>query len=221
MLVRSSDHYLQVVIPVSKLETSQLSREEVINFIGRTMGLRTLFKQAHLPDIEQELLRVDETFVKSHMKVGLLRIKAKQRTEEEIFSNEQEPGPYDEFLNLLGQRVKLMGFKRFLGGLDADHNLTGEESVFVEYKGIEVMFHVATLMPFTANDPQQVTQAKHLATIWGGAMVGGGGGGGYVDAWVDCRQTGRQAGRQVVLVGVVVKCTNNVPFSTNVSIIDR
>ena len=42
-------------------------------------------------------------------------------------------------------------------------------------------------------------------------------GGGYVDAWVDCRQTGRQ----VVLVGVVVKCTNNVPFSTNVPIIDR
>lgn len=138
------------------METTQLSRDEVISFIGRTMGLRTMFKRAHLPDIEHELLRVDETFVKNHMKVGVLRVKAKQRTEEEIFSNEQEPGPYDEFLNLLGQRVKLMGFKKFLGGLDADRNLTGEESVFVEYKGIEVMFHVATLIPFTANDPQQV-----------------------------------------------------------------
>ena len=55
-----------------------------------------------------------------------------------------------------GKRVKLQGFKGFLGGLDNDRDLTGQESVFTDFHHLEVMFHVAPLMPFTPNDPQQV-----------------------------------------------------------------
>ena len=120
------------------------------------MNLHTSFKKASLPNIEQELLKIDETFVKNKHKVGLIQVKAGQTNEEDIFSNAHEPGPFDEFLNMMGQRVKLLGFKKFLGGLDGDRNFTGKESVFVEYKDLEVMFHVSTLMPYTENDPQQV-----------------------------------------------------------------
>ena len=88
----------------------------------------------------------------------MLRVKQGQRTEEAIFANGHEPGPFDEFLNVLGSRVKLHGFKRFLGGLDSERDMTGEESVFTEFEGLEMMMHVATLMPFTPNDPQQVQQ---------------------------------------------------------------
>ncbi len=56
-----------------------------------------------------------------------------------------------------GKRVELQGFGGFLGGLDSDRNLTGRESVFTEFSGLEVMFHVAPLMPFSASDPQQVS----------------------------------------------------------------
>lgn len=34
--------------------------------------------------------------------------------------------------------------------------MNGEMSVFTEFQGLEVMFHVATLMPFSSSDPQQV-----------------------------------------------------------------
>ena len=34
--------------------------------------------------------------------------------------------------------------------------MTGEYSVSTEFAGLEVMFHVAPLMPFDPNDPQQV-----------------------------------------------------------------
>ena len=61
-----------------------------------------------------------------------------------------------------GKRVKLQGFNQFLGGLDNEKDLTGEYSVFTEFQGLDVMFHVSTLMPFSPNDPQQ---ARHLVTI--------------------------------------------------------
>jgi len=57
-----------------------------------------------------------------------------------------------------GKRVKLQGFSQFLGGLDNEKDLTGEYSVFTEFQGLDVMFHVSTLMPFSPNDPQQ---ARH------------------------------------------------------------
>ena len=156
ILVRSSDHYLHGLISVGQLDVTQLSREEVVSAIARAMNLHTSFKKASSPNIEQELLKIDETFVKNKHKVGLIQVKPGQTNEEDIFSNAHEPGPFDEFLNMIGQRVKLLGFKKFLGGLDGDRNFTGEDSVFVEYKDLEVMFHVSTLMPYTENDPQQV-----------------------------------------------------------------
>ncbi len=46
-----------------------------------------------------------QTFVKSHHKFGVLRVLQGQRTEEEVFSNSHEPGPFDEFLKVLGKFV--------------------------------------------------------------------------------------------------------------------
>ncbi len=65
--------------------------------------------------------------------------------------------------------MQLRGFEGFLGGLDSDRNLTGKESVFVEFSGLEVMFHVAPLMPFSASDPQQVS--SHSQTVCGCVCV--------------------------------------------------
>ena len=46
---------------------------------------------------------LSQTFVKSHHKVGVLRIKRGQSSEEDIFANSNEPGSFDEFLNVLGK----------------------------------------------------------------------------------------------------------------------
>ncbi len=45
---------------------------------------------------------------------------------------------------------------RYRGGLDNCHNQTGENSVYTEYDGQEIMFHVSTLLPFDPSDKQQV-----------------------------------------------------------------
>ena len=56
----------------------------------------------------------------------------------------------------------LKGFQGFLGGLDNEKNMTGEYSVSTEFADLEVMFHVAPLMPYDPNDPQQVTYSNPI-----------------------------------------------------------
>lgn len=50
---------------------------------------------------------------------------------------------------------------RFRGGLDVCHGQTGSEAVFTSFQGREIMFHVATKLPFTEGDPQQVRYMYH------------------------------------------------------------
>lgn len=54
---------------------------------------------------------------------------------------------------------------RFRGGLDVCHGQTGSEAVYTSFHGREIMFHVATKLPFTDGDPQQVSRCHMSAQI--------------------------------------------------------
>ena len=49
------------------------------------------------------LSHLPSDLVKGHHKVGVLRVKQGQCSEEDIFCNEHEPGPFDQFLRVLGK----------------------------------------------------------------------------------------------------------------------
>ncbi|KAI4889736.1 hypothetical protein NFI96_003433 [Prochilodus magdalenae] len=51
-------------------------------------------------------------------KVGVLYCKAGQSTEEEMYNNESAGPAMEEFLDLLGQRVRLKGFTKYRAQLD-------------------------------------------------------------------------------------------------------
>ena len=38
--------------------------------------------------------------------------------------------------------------------------MTGTHSIYSEWHGLEIMFHVANLMPLAPNDPQQVRDQR-------------------------------------------------------------
>lgn len=42
------------------------------------------------------------------------------------------------------------------------HDLTGLYSVFTHWRGIEIMFHVSTLLPHEENDPQKLQRKRHI-----------------------------------------------------------
>lgn len=52
-------------------------------------------------------------------------MKEDQYTEEQILDNNENSLLFDEFLTLLGDRVRLKGFDKYKGGLDTVHDLTG------------------------------------------------------------------------------------------------
>ena len=62
----------------------------------------------------------------------------------------------------MGDKIELSGWRYFSGGLDTKTNTTGEHSIFGRYDDYEIMFHVSTLLPFYAPDPQQVERKRHL-----------------------------------------------------------
>ncbi|XP_042628708.1 rap1 GTPase-activating protein 1-like [Cyprinus carpio] len=104
----------------------------------------------------------DEHRVSPNFKFGVLYQREGQLTEEDILSNNEESEEFLEFLSILGQTVKLQGFTGFRGGLDVSHGQTGNEAVFTSFHGREIMFHVATKLPFTEGDPQQLQRKRHI-----------------------------------------------------------
>ncbi|AWO96431.1 putative rap1 GTPase-activating protein 2-like isoform 2 [Scophthalmus maximus] len=104
----------------------------------------------------------DEHRVSQNFKFGILYQKEGQFTEEDILGNNDESEEFKEFLSILGETIQLQGFTGFRGGLDVCHGQTGSEAVFTSFRGREIMFHVATKLPFTEGDPQQLQRKRHI-----------------------------------------------------------
>ncbi|XP_041649078.1 rap1 GTPase-activating protein 2 [Cheilinus undulatus] len=104
----------------------------------------------------------DEHRVSQNFKFGILYQKEGQLTEEDILCNNEESDQFKDFLSILGETIQLQGFTRFRGGLDVCHGQTGSEAVYTSFHGREIMFHVATKLPFTEGDPQQLQRKRHI-----------------------------------------------------------
>lgn len=95
-------------------------------------------------------------------KFGILYVKDGDQSEEEMFQNEHGSEDFEEFLNFIGDRVRLKGFRGFAGGLDTKNDTTGLYSVHTYWGEAEIMFHVSTLLPYSRSDPQQVERKRHI-----------------------------------------------------------
>ncbi|CAG5020709.1 unnamed protein product [Parnassius apollo] len=104
----------------------------------------------------------DEHVLVNNFKFGVLYQKYGQTTEEELFGNNETSPVFDEFLEMLGQRIKLKDHKGYRGGLDIMNGHTGTEAVYERYMEREIMFHVAPLLPHTAGDAQQLQRKRHV-----------------------------------------------------------
>lgn len=63
LLVRSAYHYVHGVVGVGELvggELGRVDREELISVLTREMALETPLKAALFPDLQRDLLKIDE-----------------------------------------------------------------------------------------------------------------------------------------------------------------
>ena len=119
------------------------------------------------PKFQDELLRYEEKQMpQRNYKFGVLYCKKNQTDENEMYGNldQESSKPYQDFLKFLGERVKLQGFDKYRAGLDVKSNNTGEYSVYTTYQDgwYQIMFHVATLLPFQPADEQKVERKRHI-----------------------------------------------------------
>lgn len=104
----------------------------------------------------------DEHVLVSNFKFGILYQRHGQTTEEELFCNTNSSPAFEEFLDSLGQRIRLKDHKGYRGGLDIQNGHTGDEAIYEVFKEREVMFHVSTMLPYTEADPQQLQRKRHI-----------------------------------------------------------
>ncbi|XP_075842029.1 GTPase-activating Rap/Ran-GAP domain-like protein 3 isoform X4 [Microtus pennsylvanicus] len=114
------------------------------------------------PEIQKDLLVLEEQEGSVNFKFGVLFAKDGQLTDDEMFSNEIGSEAFQKFLNLLGDTITLKGWTGYRGGLDTKNNTTGSHSVYTVYQGHEVMFHVSTMLPYSKENRQQVERKRHI-----------------------------------------------------------
>ncbi|XP_053154829.1 signal-induced proliferation-associated 1-like protein 2 isoform X5 [Hemicordylus capensis] len=141
-----------------------LPLKEVLEYVIPELSIQCLRQASSSPKVSEQLLKLDEQGLSFQHKIGILYCKAGQSTEEEMYNNETAGPAFEEFLDLLGQRVRLKGFNKYRAQLDNKTDSTGTHSLYTTYKDYEIMFHVSTMLPYMPSNRQQEITTPCLVT---------------------------------------------------------
>ncbi|XP_069807294.1 signal-induced proliferation-associated 1-like protein 1 isoform X4 [Dendropsophus ebraccatus] len=139
-----------------------LPLKEVLEHLIPELNVQGLRLAFNTPKVTEQLMKLDEQGLSYQLKVGIMYCKAGQSTEEEMYNNEAAGPAFEEFLQLLGERVRLKGFEKYRAQLDTKTDSTGTHSLYTTYKDYEIMFHVSTMLPYTPNNKQQLLRKRHI-----------------------------------------------------------
>ncbi|XP_061589764.1 GTPase-activating Rap/Ran-GAP domain-like protein 3 isoform X5 [Cololabis saira] len=150
---------LKISLPYSPTKTlSVKSILSAMNMDRFERGPREILN----PEIQKDLLVLEEQEGSVNFKFGVLYAKDGQLTDDEMFSNETGSEHFEKFLNLLGDTITLQGWAGYRGGLDTKNDTTGIKSIYTVYQGHELMFHVSTMLPYSKENKQQVERKRHI-----------------------------------------------------------
>uniref|UniRef100_A0A8C6V1F2 Signal-induced proliferation-associated 1 like 1 n=1 Tax=Neogobius melanostomus TaxID=47308 RepID=A0A8C6V1F2_9GOBI len=139
-----------------------LPLKEVLEYLVPELNVHCLRLALNTPKVTDQLMKLDEQGLSFQRKVGVMYCMAGQSSEEEMYNNESSGPALEEFLHLLGERVRLKGFTKYRAQLDTKTDSTGTHSMFTTYKDYEIMFHVSTMLPYTPNNKQQLLRKRHI-----------------------------------------------------------
>uniref|UniRef100_A0A8C1W5R3 Signal-induced proliferation-associated 1 like 2 n=1 Tax=Cyprinus carpio TaxID=7962 RepID=A0A8C1W5R3_CYPCA len=139
-----------------------LPLKEVLEYVIPEVNIQCLRLATNSPRVPEQLLKLDQQGLSYQHKAGILYCQAGQSTEEEMYNNETGSPALEEFLELLGQKVRLRGFNKYRAQLDHKMDSTGTHSLYTTYKDFELMFHVSTMLPYTPNNKQQLLRKRHI-----------------------------------------------------------
>ncbi|GEQ67082.1 hypothetical protein JCM33374_g745 [Metschnikowia sp. JCM 33374] len=112
---------------------------------------------------ERAINAFDRIPVVSHHKAGIIYIGPGQKEEAEILSNVIGSPEYHQFLEGLGEMVRLKSCDSiYVGGLDKENGTDGEFAYFWSDKLTHLIYHTTTLMPNMPNDKYFSMKKRHI-----------------------------------------------------------
>ncbi|KNC49648.1 uncharacterized protein AMSG_05699 [Thecamonas trahens ATCC 50062] len=133
--------------------------------LGAHRKLFAKLDRAHVtsPSAQNTLLKLENDEPKLRIKIGVLFAKQGQTEETAMYQNEHGSPAFEEFLDLLGDRVRLKGFTGYSAQLDTSHDGSGTHSVHrSKFAGYEIMFHVSTLLQYDPTDEQRIQRKRFI-----------------------------------------------------------
>ncbi|XP_043581371.1 GTPase-activating Rap/Ran-GAP domain-like protein 3 isoform X3 [Bombus pyrosoma] len=150
----------KISLPYSANKTMTI-RQILSNFFGLEK-LDKAPREVFSPEIQKDLLLLEEQEGSVNFKFGVIYAKKGQTTDDEMLSNEKGSPDFDKFLEIVGERIELKNWDKYRGGLDVKGDMTGNESYYTVYAGHEVMYHVSTMLPYSKDNPQQLERKRHI-----------------------------------------------------------
>ncbi|EAL71593.1 hypothetical protein DDB_G0271806 [Dictyostelium discoideum AX4] len=150
------------LLSLSKKVKTKKVVSHLIGLLDPSIDAKLLNLASNQSELQKELLSFEERQTTSGFKFGMVYCRHGQVTDDEIFSNKQGSPEWDEFLSLIGDKIELVGWPHYSAGLDVKFNSTGTHSLYTDYHGNEVMFHVSTMLPFSTTDYQQIERKRQV-----------------------------------------------------------
>lgn len=136
-------------------------KRSVFQWLGDPLAKPSKFKQ--IPCSKQlvgSLVGYEKSQLVRALKFGLVYCKRGQTFEDDLLSNRKGSKAFDDFCGIIGEKIELEHWSGYRGGLRG--GMTGTHSVFTTFKGYDIMFHVAPLLPYSTTDRQQIEKKRHI-----------------------------------------------------------
>lgn len=141
------------VLKGSSRKTISVSR--LLEYIHPSLAKSKMKKLKQNHEIVEGLLtlarlRLSYCHAERQFKVGVVYWSGDKDVEATL--DQPASAAFNEFVSVLGESVQLENWEKFAGGLDTTSRLMdGKSSLFTEWKGNELMYHVAPVMQCTAH----------------------------------------------------------------------
>ncbi|MFH4982857.1 hypothetical protein AB6A40_009566 [Gnathostoma spinigerum] len=151
----------RLCIPAQSNSSKWFTAKFVLQQFPGLSNYNRSLKEIPSAKVQRELTVLEDQEGGINCKFGVVYALHDQVSDTQMLSNEYGDANFDQFVKLLGQRIDLQDWGSYRGGLDTTTNSTGRESVHTVFCGHEIMFHVSTMLPYSKDNRQQVTQKPH------------------------------------------------------------
>ena len=148
------------IIKLISKKKSQLSKQ--LKRISPDLQGEVPFFEVKDQQLIEDLKHMEDRHLIKAYKFGIVYCKEDQTHENDMFSNQKKSPEFEEFLEWMGDKIKLKGYKGYRGGLDVVHNTTGNYSYKTHFEGFDIMYHVSTELPYDPDNSQQVERKRHI-----------------------------------------------------------